>query len=511
MQASSDEEARLTADSQCMPVSADSRSRAVLQGAVLLLVFGLLALVMRVGLVDDAYIFLRYARNTVDGLGPVFNAGERVEGYTSPLWLALTVPLFALRSDPAPVLLIAGGLIGFATVCTLLCARSFVAALVAATSPAFVFWSFAGLETPLVALLLLATYLLIDASEISVARSAWAGSTFTLAVLTRPDVLWFAPLIGIYLLTRRKSGGASTWRVLAVFTAPMVLVAIHALWRKAYYGDWLPNTYYAKVDLSLWDRIADGAPYALKALTLMVPVATVLLLGRVSRLTSAGAVVIWGFALIAGLGGDHFPFSRFAVPMLPIAASVLVPRPTRRPAAGTPRFDPVTVTAVVLCNFSLLVFTDDAVRARREVQLARAWSDVGRWIDANVPENATIALTSVGALPYYAERRTLDMLGLTDAEIARHGAIHPAGHPGHRRFHTAYVLGARPDLIILPASGRNLHPDAGDGQWPTYENEDLRYLFAVHHLLAARETRTLYHYRPVRLPNGTYLDALWLR
>ncbi|MEK6674696.1 MAG: hypothetical protein AABZ47_03470, partial [Planctomycetota bacterium] len=39
-----------------------------------------------VGLIDDAYIFLRYARNLAEGNGPVFNVGERVEGYSSPLW-----------------------------------------------------------------------------------------------------------------------------------------------------------------------------------------------------------------------------------------------------------------------------------------------------------------------------------------------------------------------------------------------------------------------------------------
>lgn len=42
---------------------------------------------------DDAYISLVYAQNWVDGYGLVFNAGERVEGYTNFLWtLLLTVP-----------------------------------------------------------------------------------------------------------------------------------------------------------------------------------------------------------------------------------------------------------------------------------------------------------------------------------------------------------------------------------------------------------------------------------
>ena len=35
---------------------------------------------------DDAFISFRYARNIADGLGPVFNPGERVEGASNPLW-----------------------------------------------------------------------------------------------------------------------------------------------------------------------------------------------------------------------------------------------------------------------------------------------------------------------------------------------------------------------------------------------------------------------------------------
>lgn len=39
---------------------------------------------------DDAYITFSYARNWVEGHGIVFNVGERVEGYTCFLWVALS-------------------------------------------------------------------------------------------------------------------------------------------------------------------------------------------------------------------------------------------------------------------------------------------------------------------------------------------------------------------------------------------------------------------------------------
>ena len=39
--------------------------------------------------VDDMFIFLRYAENLGRGHGPVYNLGEPVEGFSSPLWTAL--------------------------------------------------------------------------------------------------------------------------------------------------------------------------------------------------------------------------------------------------------------------------------------------------------------------------------------------------------------------------------------------------------------------------------------
>lgn len=43
--------------------------------------------------VDDAYIFLRYAANAASGKGLVYNAGERVQGFTSPLFTLLLAAL----------------------------------------------------------------------------------------------------------------------------------------------------------------------------------------------------------------------------------------------------------------------------------------------------------------------------------------------------------------------------------------------------------------------------------
>jgi hypothetical protein len=49
---------------------------------------------------EDAYITFRYARNLTRGLGLVFNPGERVMGFTSPLWTVWSALGIALFKDP---------------------------------------------------------------------------------------------------------------------------------------------------------------------------------------------------------------------------------------------------------------------------------------------------------------------------------------------------------------------------------------------------------------------------
>jgi hypothetical protein len=72
-----------------------------------MLAYGLVA--YRDFIADDAYITLRYAQHWLAGLGPVWNPGERVEGYTSFLMLALVTALGSLGLD----LVVAARLVDF--------------------------------------------------------------------------------------------------------------------------------------------------------------------------------------------------------------------------------------------------------------------------------------------------------------------------------------------------------------------------------------------------------------
>ena len=82
---------------------------AALAGAgVTLAVAPLIATRLGFGLVDDAYISLRYAANWAGGRGLVFNPGERVEGYTNFLWVLIEAAAIRLGADPEAALTVAG-------------------------------------------------------------------------------------------------------------------------------------------------------------------------------------------------------------------------------------------------------------------------------------------------------------------------------------------------------------------------------------------------------------------
>ena len=87
-----------------IPVVTRSRAACLSNGVrIVLLAFPLMLFLTMAWhyrwIVDDGYIFLRVVNMLTSGHGPVFNVGERVEAFSSPLWLALltltdiTVPI----------------------------------------------------------------------------------------------------------------------------------------------------------------------------------------------------------------------------------------------------------------------------------------------------------------------------------------------------------------------------------------------------------------------------------
>src|SRR5258705_8954199 len=234
--------------------------------------------------VDDAFIVYRYAGHLARGDGFVFNAGERVEGVTCFLWTVFLAP-FAAAGLPLPRLApwltaIAGlAVVGLlpGTAARLRRAPAadagdWLATALLAAHPAFAYWSVGALETvPFTLLLLLALRDQLDEQARGAGgRSAiWLG----LASLVRPETPVLAAALGLGRLLdgpggtpRQRAAGLARWlATIAGFLLPFLI------FRRIYFGDWLPNTWYAKTGLGLAANLDLGRLYTLPFLASIAP------------------------------------------------------------------------------------------------------------------------------------------------------------------------------------------------------------------------------------------------
>jgi len=290
---------------------------------------------------DDAFISFRYAENLLLGHGLVFNAGERVEGYTNFAWTMLVALGMQLGVDPVVLTRWAGFACFLATLGLLLAASRRVsggaswlpiAAIALALNPHAQLFATCGLETSLFTLLVTLLLLLAAWARSPLAFAA-AGAVGTLAAMTRPDGLLPCAIAGTYALLRAARGRLPWSRVLAMALPGVVVYLPYFAWKWWYYGYPLPNTFYAKSAVApylgqgllyLWLFFRCYSGLALGAA--LVVVAALACRGRpgeedagrgadaLPQLTLAFA---GGYlAFVAWVGGD-FMFGRFVMPVAP--------------------------------------------------------------------------------------------------------------------------------------------------------------------------------------------------
>jgi arabinofuranosyltransferase len=488
--------------------------------------------------VDDAYIALRYARNLVDGLGLVYNTGERVEGYTSivfvlfaaaclkvgidPIagWKALSLAaaaatlagaarlerVTALRADApgaAAEAAATGGRLGGSA--DLLAGRP-LSPLLLLPLPAFAYWSFGTLEAMALAACLV-WGVALGWREVETGRFRGSAVAFALAALTRPEG---APLFAVAtvalalaewrLAVRGMIGGGQTRPHRRFLLRHLVNVAVvstafglHLVWRLAYYGDWRPNTYYAKVTGGS-EQLLTGLQYlggfarafpilaiATVALPLLLRRAKVASAAAASeepppeagrgRGAGAGAAAVIAavafaeIALTVALGGDSQPFHRFFIPALPLLAVLgawaarllLSPRPLGSTTIEPPtrdarhaRFLPTAALGLFALHVALAHATTQPYVAFVADRTTKVGAAVGSFFATRLAPDDMIATNTAGSLPYRSERAALDTLGLTDATIAKRPVfISSTGWAAHRRGWGEYVLRRHPRVILF--------------------------------------------------------------
>ena len=332
-------------------------------------------------LCDDAFISFRYVRNLLAGHGLVFNPGEYVEGYSNFLWVLELAAVWGVLGVPpeqaAPWLSVAftaatvGALLWWVARLPHLQHRGMTAWMalgLLCSSATFAVWtSGGGLETRQFTFFIVLAVVCLSLYRDSRRGLLAASLSLAAAALTRPEGPLLAALcFGWFAVQRMADTGRRNpdWRRLLYLTAPFViLVGAHFLWRYSYYGEWLPNTYYAK-HVRPWYE--SGFRYLWAAaletgLYLLIPLSFAALRERLREYrdgTYALALLLVGVhvAYVLRIGGDHFEYRPldFYWPLLALpAAAGIVHLGSRiacrlRPLRRLPRLPAPSACALVL-------------------------------------------------------------------------------------------------------------------------------------------------------------------
>ena len=462
---------------------------------VLLVLATWLLVVQDFCLVDDAYISFRYAANLAAGHGLVWNPGEYVEGYTNLLWVLLLTPFARAGLDLTFVaifasLLASSGVLELMRRLTahVLPGRSpwihALPPLLLAFNPSFAYWAGSGMESALFALLSLGAIVAVGEMRGGRGKGWLVWLLLALAYFTRPEgALVAAIVLGVELLF----GGGRFWqrfaRLAMIGCGIALVIAGHVTCRYLYYGDVLPNTYYAKVIVG-GVSLTRGLHH-LGAFVLAGGLLALVGLGALRRRPDDEWRPLWlhGYALLfvytaylVIIGGDIPPWNRFYLPLLPvplIASVVVIARYfDRLTASAWPRRLRWAVIAIVFVACTARnVTTAEPSAARYGVLVQRSlqWL-IDEFFQPSVPAHALVAMEAVGRVGYYTPNRIIDALGLNNRYIA-HQRIraNPKRFFAHDKSDWLYVLKQRPDYIAM---GRGQLPEPLPGYdtcWPTHK------------------------------------------
>ena len=445
---------------------------------------------------EDQLIVLRYARNLAEGNGLVYNAGERVMGFTTPLFTVLSSVFVVLGGDQA-----AAWQNGFGLLCMLgtaaLTAKLLVrlgagpaaplAVALVTFNPAVAYnYLYMGMEIHLFALLFLLA-LDLHLSE----RATAAAVVSALLFLTRPEgALLAAMLIAHGWLRRRKAP-------LREALAALVVALAWLLFAFAYYGDILPRTLGAKQGESIvspWryldlvrevyveagrSLLAAYSPSLAQTIVGPLLLTALLVVGATALLRRRAALwpliafplgALFGYAAIGSLPGYTWHYytlnilGAFLLALGVHASLVGTARLCRQAAELLPpnlRIGPQRpLAAVLLTTIPILALTLPVLRntsqqiGHRVEPTARQqqMEDMGRWLAERYEPSTSVLVREIGHVGWVSGLRIVDRGGLVTPGLR---------YDVPRRVAVEQFL---PDLLLLRADNYGVQdPREGAG------------------------------------------------
>ena len=240
------------------------KKNAFIISAIFVSLIGLYLTINYAWLCDDIFISFIYAKNFLEGNGLVYNPGERVEGFTHPLWVFFLIifKYIGIDFEITPKIL---GILSFIGIIFLLFAISYkreklnnfenyffpLAAIFCISNYDFIIWTTGGLETMFYAFLVFLIFYVLNFSEYEEnKKTIILGGLSGLLLLTRPDgavfilALLFSIAIKDFFFEINYAKIAK--KVFSIGALAFAIFLPYFIFRILYYGDIYPNTYYAK-------------------------------------------------------------------------------------------------------------------------------------------------------------------------------------------------------------------------------------------------------------------------
>ena len=457
---------------------------------VLILVLGVLLAVhvrMLTGLTDDAYISFRYSKNLAQGHGFRWNpGGETVEGYTNFSWVLIGALGFKLLPDKLPqmmsglgiIFLLATMWIFFRMLALFFPDKRLIASsgifFLAASGP-LILWSTSGLETMMFAMLTTAGFLsflrYLQTGNCKFYSRIWLLSL--LLFLTRPDGIVFAAVMGAYFLIWKKGLFRKEY-LLPFFGFYLVPFLVYNIWRVIYFGNWLPNTFYAKATGAALNQLKKGGLYFFNfSLTYLLPLVPLVLYLIFRRKQTAAAKNHFGAvsylflgtfsAYIVSVGGDYMAMYRFFVPLLPLLYLLVTVAFVRSLVPGKNAAGWLLLAVAVLITFLPSTPLDRPIWGgnhpyqygcyegfRTEQWYLNRYVTIGK-LFGRIKKGSTesIVIPAIGAVGYYSGMNVIDYYGLTEPHIARMAKkTFSENFPGHEKTDIDFILSKKPNYLM---------------------------------------------------------------
>ena len=458
-----------------MQTDESARVRVIILSCAALWVLALF-IFMRRFMLDDAYIGFTYLKHLLGGQGFVFNLGERIEGITNAGWLLFLIPASSLLPIPIAAKFCSLALVGVTLFFTYRLTGKLRSSeespsgtetvLVTATSFEFIFFSFSGMETALLAAMLcFALWLSTNG------RHPGAAAVLALAFSVRPETILIAPLWLLFSLLTRSIGKKTIARATAWYVG---IVALTEVVRLLYYAAPLPNTFTAKSTTltELLPRIVKLPLHLSRIHNIAQPFASLIAVAMMgfgawkpapsadrSGRFLALSIIAAGLAFAVYAPEDWTGLGRYFAPYLPVAVMLLLSgagtllnlvsiSPKARRTILTGAVAAFTFSGVYDAAFSL----QPAVQGRYPwyVMSSEKLVPAAQWIKNNTPPDSRIATRRIGCLSYYGNRTIFDCIfGLTDRDVARLIAEHgqPFVLPTHEALSELWRI-RKPDYLI---------------------------------------------------------------